>query len=217
MSSMPTEIRTRPSVMPMAARRSAGTEACVIVAGCEMSVSTPPRLSASAISRTPFSTARARFERAQVEGEHAAEALHLARVRARAADGPAAPGSRRVRTFGCAREVLGDRLPVPVVRLPCGRASVLVPRSTSHESNGLRMAPAAFCTNFSHSMSSSRTAIDDAADAVAVAVQVLRRAVHDEVGAELDRPLQARARERVVDDQPDAVRVRERRGGRADR
>src|SRR5215470_5419925 len=37
--------------------------------------------------------------------------------------------------------------------------SVFVPRSTSHESNGLRIAPSAFCTNFSHSMSSSRTAM----------------------------------------------------------
>ena len=36
-------------------------------------------------------------------------------------------------------------------------ASVLVPRSTSHASNGPMMAPAAFCTNFSHSMCSSRT------------------------------------------------------------
>ncbi len=38
-------------------------------------------------------------------------------------------------------------------------ASVLVPRSTSQESNGLRIAPAAFWMNFSHSMSSSRVAI----------------------------------------------------------
>ena len=30
---MPAEIRTSPSVMPSAARRSAGTDACVIVAG----------------------------------------------------------------------------------------------------------------------------------------------------------------------------------------
>ena len=37
--------------------------------------------------------------------------------------------------------------------------SVLVPRSTSHESNGLRIAPSAFWTNFSHSMSSSRAAM----------------------------------------------------------
>ena len=37
-------------------------------------------------------------------------------------------------------------------------ASVFVPRRTSHASNGPRIAPSAFCTNFSHSMSSSRVA-----------------------------------------------------------
>ena len=78
MSSIPAEIRTRPSVMPIAARRSGGTDACVIVAGCEMSVSTPPRLSASDISWTPLKRAR-RVERSHLEGQHAAEALHLAR------------------------------------------------------------------------------------------------------------------------------------------
>ena len=50
---------------------------------------------------------------------------------------------------------------------------------------------------------------DDAADAVAVAVEVLGRAVGDQIGAELDRPLDVRARKRVVDDQPQAVPVRE--------
>ena len=40
----------------------AGTEACVIEAGCEISVSTPPRLSASAIRRTRFSTRFAPLE-----------------------------------------------------------------------------------------------------------------------------------------------------------
>ena len=79
MSSMPAEIRTRPSVMPSAARCSAGTDACVIVAGCEISVSTPPRLSASDISRTPFSSAPRRLERSELEREHAAEPAHLAR------------------------------------------------------------------------------------------------------------------------------------------
>ena len=59
MSSMPAEILTRPSVIPIAARRSAGTDAWVIVAGCEISDSTPPRLSASAWRVTPFSSRRA--------------------------------------------------------------------------------------------------------------------------------------------------------------
>ena len=50
---------------------------------------------------------------------------------------------------------------------------------------------------------------DDAADAVAVTVEVLRGAVRDQIGAELDRPLDVRARERVVDDQPRIVTVGE--------
>ena len=54
---------------------------------------------------------------------------------------------------------------------------------------------------------------DHAADAVAVAVQVLGRAVHDQVGAELDRPLDVRAGEGVVDDQPRAVPMGELGGG----
>src|SRR2546429_4424545 len=45
-SSSPTEKRTKPSVIPCAWRCSLGTLACVIVAGCSMSDSTPPRLSA---------------------------------------------------------------------------------------------------------------------------------------------------------------------------
>ena len=96
-------------------------------------------------------------------------------------------------------------------------ASVFVPRSTSHESNGLRIAPAAFWMNFSHSISSSLHGDDDAADAVAVAVEVLGRAVDDEVGAELDRTLEARARERVVDDELDAMAARELAARRRDR
>src|SRR5256885_9432537 len=36
-SSIPTEIRTRPGVMPRRWRSATGTEACVIVSGCERS------------------------------------------------------------------------------------------------------------------------------------------------------------------------------------
>ncbi len=49
----------------------------------------------------------------------------------------------------------------------------------------------------------------DAADHVGVAVQILRRRVHDDVGAELERPLHPRARERVVDDREDPALARE--------
>ena len=46
---------------------------------------------------------------------------------------------------------------------------------------------------------------DHAADAVAVAVQVFRRRVHDDVGAEFERALEVRAHERIIDDEADAA------------
>ena len=49
----------------------------------------------------------------------------------------------------------------------------------------------------------------DAADRRAVTVDELRRGVHDDVGAVLDRPAEIRRRERVVDDERDARLVRE--------
>ena len=106
-------------------------------------------------------------------------------------------------------EELGQRQAVGVVLLPSAARSVLVPRSTSHESNGLRMAPGGVL----HELQPLDVVVahgdDDAADAVAVAVQILGRAVGDQIGAELDRPLDVRAGEGVVDDQPRAVPVRE--------
>src|SRR6476661_7394854 len=45
--SMPTERRTSPSSMPRLARTSSGSEAWVMMAGCSIRLSTPPRLSAS--------------------------------------------------------------------------------------------------------------------------------------------------------------------------
>ncbi len=86
--------------------------------------------------------------------------------------------------------------------------SVFVPRSTSHESNGLRIAPAAFWMNLQPLDVLVARGDDDAADRVAVAVEVFRRAVHDQIGAELDRPLQAGTGEGVVDDHERAVLVR---------
>ena len=50
---------------------------------------------------------------------------------------------------------------------------------------------------------------DDAADAVAVAVEELRRAVHHQIRAEVDRPLDIGARERVVHHHDNPARVRQ--------
>ena len=49
--SMPTDRRIRPSVIPTCRRISYGMEACVMVAGWQTRLSTPPRLSARAMSR----------------------------------------------------------------------------------------------------------------------------------------------------------------------
>ena len=43
---MPTDSLTRPSVIPISSLTSGGIEACVIIAGCSIRLSTPPKLSA---------------------------------------------------------------------------------------------------------------------------------------------------------------------------
>ena len=50
---------------------------------------------------------------------------------------------------------------------------------------------------------------DHAAERATLAVDIFGRGVHDDVGAELERPLKRRRRERVVDDQPRAALVRD--------
>ena len=60
-------------------------------------------------------------------------------------------------------------------------------------------------------------AADDAGEHVAVAGQVLRRRLDDEVGAELERPAEVRRGERVVDDVAGAVAMGQRRRGRRGR
>ena len=157
MSSMPAEMRTRPSVMPIAARRSAGTDACVIVAGWEMSVSTPPRLSASAISRTLFRSAPRGVERCRGRTRACRRSPRIWRCASSCCGWSGSPGSRPAAPSDAPARNSASARPLA---LCCAMrsASVLVPRSTSQESNGLRIAPAAFWTNCSHSMSSSRAA-----------------------------------------------------------
>ena len=177
-----------------------------------MRVSTPPRLSASAISRTTSARDAAASSDPVSNASmppnpriwRLASSYCGMRREARIVDVPdlrvAAPGTR------------ASAMPLA---LCCAirTGSVLVPRSTSHESNGDRIAPAAFWTNLQPLDVVVARRDDDAADAVAVAVQVLRGAVRDEVGAELDRALQARAGKGVVDDEPQAASVRQIRGG----
>ena len=75
---MPTLMRTSPSEIPSESRTSAGTEACVIIAGCSTRDSTPPRDSAREKSfrdsKKMRDSARPPFEDYR---DHAAEIAHL--------------------------------------------------------------------------------------------------------------------------------------------
>ena len=151
------------------------------------------------------------FERAELERDHAAEAAHLApgelvlRVRGE-------PRIVDVADLGVRGEELRERQTVGVVlhhpeRQRLGAAQHQ-PRVERAEDGALRVLhePQPLDVVVSHGD-------DDAADAVAVAVQVFGRAVDDQIGAELDRALDVRARERVVDDEARVVPVRELRRG----
>ena len=85
-------------------------------------------------------------------------------------------------------------------------ASVFRPRRTSQQSNGPGTAPSDFWRNLSRSATRRVVRRGEAADHVRVAAEVLRRRVDDDVGAELERPLEVGRGERVVDDHQRARR-----------
>ncbi len=87
-------------------------------------------------------------------------------------------------------------------------ASVLIPRSTSQASNGPGHGAERLLEEVEPLGERVVVRRDEAADRVAVAAEVLRRRVDDGVGAEDERLLQVRRRERVVDDERRADRVR---------
>ena len=70
-----------------------GSSAWVMIAGCSIRLSTPPRLSASVNSCAALEEAlRAGEAAVEHDRDHAAEAVHLALARARAADATGRPG-----------------------------------------------------------------------------------------------------------------------------
>jgi hypothetical protein len=81
----------------------------------------------------------------------------------------------------------------------------LIPRRTSHESNGPGTAP----SDFWRKALGDRRVVrgEEAADHVRVPAEVLRRRVEHDVGADLERVLEVRRREGVVDDDDRAGRV----------
>ena len=203
--------------MPIAARRSAGTDACVIVAGWEMSVSTPPRLSASASSRTLLSSRRAASSDPRSNDEHAAEARASAAAPARAADASAGPGSRRAapsdappgtrasaRPFALCcchpqRQRLGAAQHQPRIERAEDRA-----RRVLHEPQPLDVVVARRRRRRRRRCRCGRSGTSSCCAATRSAPNSIGRWTYG-------------ARERVVDDQPHAVAVRERRPRRAGR
>ena len=84
-----------------------------------------------------------------------------------------------------------------------------MPRSASQASNGPATAPAALWMNCSRAARSSSRVDGAPADHVAVAVEVFRGRVIDDVRAQLERPLEIGRRERVVDDEQRAAVMRD--------
>ena len=183
-------MRTRPSRDPDLLRSILGTAPWVIDAGCEISVSTPPRLSASAHSLEPSEESLRGGQRAELERDHAAEARHLP-LRQRVLRVGFQPGVVHGRDLPPPVEPGGDRPAARVVALHADRERLdpaqhqeRIHRREDRADGVLEPSdPLRVLGTRRHHAS---------ADAVAVAVQVLRRRVHDDVGAQLDRLLEVR-------------------------
>ena len=94
-----------------------------------------------------------------------------------------------------------------------------MPRRTRNASSGPSVAPG-LDLDALDAVDALARAGDDAGDDVAVAAEVLRRRLDDEVGAEVERPADVRRGERVVDDvasRRDGGRARRARRGRRGR
>ena len=179
--------------------------------GCSIRLSTAPSDSASVNSSVAGGDALGGVgAAAQREADHPAEVAHLLGGRGVARDGRGAAGTAPARRPGgrrAGRRRRGrSRSAGPSARRASSRRAA---RGSSRTAPGT--APAAFCVKRSRSASSSSSTRDEPADDVAVTAEVLRRRVHDDVGAERERLLQVRRGERVVDDDERAVRRGRRR------
>ena len=74
---MPTEIRTKLLVTPSAARASRGVEACVISAGTEIRLSTPPTLGQREQLAAFQEASRIVLRAGDLDRDHCAECPHL--------------------------------------------------------------------------------------------------------------------------------------------
>ena len=204
--STPTDTRTRPSLMFARLRASAPMLACVLLAGCWIRDSTPPRLTARPQSLTAFIMARpASSPPLEAEADHPAGAGHLLAgdvvlrmaLQARVADHS---------TAGCCPRNSATFNPFSQCR--CMRsASVLI--AAVHEE---RLEGRQHAAELVERFPERRILLlvlhhDHAAHDVGVAVEELGQAVHDHVHAPAEWLLEDRRHERVVDDDLGAALV----------
>ena len=207
--STPGDSRISESDNPSARRASAGIDAWVIRAGWQISDLTPPRLSPSVKNRRDDTNAITSSTVAiQLERHHAAEAGHLP-LRDRVAG-----------MIGQAREVDAPRradAPASASAIASAfsawrstrSSSVFSPRSVSQQSNGDGHRAGRVLQELDRLEDGRVARQHRALDQIGMPGQILRDAVDDEVGAELERLLEEGRRERVVDDDQGAVRVGE--------
>ena len=176
-----------------------------MTAGCEISVSTPPRLSASDISLKRVQHRSRRLDRSDVERDQPAEAAHLL-LRQRVMRMVGQAGIDHRLHLGWSRDT--RRAPGRWRWCaPCGSAASWCRAGPARNPSARGSRPAAFCTNFIHSTSSwcLRTTMPPT-----LSLWPLRNFVvlwRTMSAPSVERPLDVGAGERVVDDR------RGRRGG----
>jgi hypothetical protein len=174
------------------ARVRASIDACVIVAGCATRLSTPPSDSASEKQAQPVEQRARGVDRRRPARRRPSRRSHRCCAAAERVAGVRAAGrdSRRARRRRGARARRRSRRVLVHGHARVQRAQ---PAQRQELSNGAPVRPRQFAHHASSSSSAASSRTHGAADHVAVPVQVLRRRVHHDVGAERDRPLPAPA------------------------
>ncbi len=148
---------------------------------------------------------RAVVAAAEIQAHHAAKAAHLTARRWRDRDATRGPDSRRARLGRARSSAVASASALAFWRADAYRERL---QSPAERVGGVRIEDGA------DELASLEYLLDDlgrsgehAGGHVAVAVEILGRAVHDDVDAERQRLLIDRAGERVVDDRHDSARA----------
>ena len=198
-SSRPIEIRAMLGVTPARASSSSEWPHCDVSTGRLQRLSTPPRLAARLIDSVAGRRIAPRDRsRRRDRGRPSRQSRSSGASRSRDRGATRGPGSRRARRARAARAALAMASALAFCR-STRTASVLSPLPSAYAAYGSRTAPTSF--------RALSTLLDDLARSgqhpgshVAVPIEVLRGAVHDDVDAEGQRLLIDRAGEGVVDD-----------------